>query len=44
MVNLPHNQRDLEIDGSACVDDAVSDGGAVDNAAENVHQNRLKKL
>jgi hypothetical protein len=31
----------LQIDGLASVDDAVGDGGAVDDAAEHVHENGL---
>ncbi len=37
----PDDERQLEADGFAGVDDAVGDGGAVHDAAEHVHQDGL---
>ena len=40
----PHDQRDLELDALAGVDDAVGDRGAVHDAAKHIHQDGLHPL
>ena len=40
----PHNQRDLKFNALAGVDDAVGNGGAVDNAAKHVDKDGLHAL
>merc|ERR1719268_323433 len=40
----PHDQRDLELDALAGVDDAVGDRGAVHNAAKHIHQDGFHPL
>ena len=40
----PHDQRDLELDALAGVDDAVGDRGAVHDAAKHIHQDGFHPL
>ena len=40
----PHDQRDLELDALAGVDDAIGDRGTVHDAAKHIHQDGLHPL